>query len=150
MMQLVDGTVAIMMYPDKAPNTVARIKELARSDFYNGLTFHRVIEDFMAQGGDPRGDGSGGSGQNLEAEFNSLRLVRGRVCMARQPEDENSADSQFFIMLVTRSLEAKYTCWGRVIDGMDHVDNIKKGNPALNGQVQFPDRIIRMWVASDL
>ena len=149
MMRLQTGTVAIEMRPDKAPNHVARIKELVRMGFYDGLTFHRVIEDFMAQTGDPRGDGTGGSGQRLEAEFNRLRLIRGRVAMAREPADENSADSKFFIMLNTRVLQYKYTAWGRVVDGMQHVDAIKKGNPALNGQVEFPDRIIRMWIAAD-
>ena len=148
-LRLKDGVVAIEMRPDKAPNTVARIKELVRLGFYDGLTFHRVIEGFMVQGGDPRGDGTGGSGVPLAAEFNSLRMIRGRVAMARQPDDVNSADSQFFIMLATTRMPDKYTAWGRVVDGMHYVDNIKKGHKGMNGQVEFPDRIFRAWIAAD-
>jgi len=140
-LRLHSGTVVIEMRPDKAPNTVARLKELVREGFYDGLTFHRVVEDFMAQTGDPLGDGTGGSGQPLAAEFNNMRLIRGRTAMARQPDDENSADSQFFIMLSTKRLPAKYTAWGRVVDGMNYVDN--------NGSVEFPDRILRAWIAAD-
>ena len=149
MMQLHSGVVAIEMRPDKAPKTVARLKELIRSGFYDGLLFHRVIDGFMAQTGDPKGDGSGGSGQRLDAEFNSLRLIRGRTAMAREADDINSGDSQFFIMLNTRRLPAQYTAWGRVVDGMNHVDEITTGNEQNNGNVEFPDRIIRVWMAAD-
>jgi peptidylprolyl isomerase len=148
-LRLHTGTVTIEMRPDKAPNTVARVKELVREGFYDGLTFHRVVEGFMAQTGDPLGDGTGGSGQPLAAEFNSMRLIRGRTAMARQAEDENSADSQFFIMLDTKRLPAKYTAWGRVVDGMNHVDEINVGNPRDNGNVEFPDKILRAWIAAD-
>ena len=150
MLQLTTGMVAIEMRPDKAPNHVARIKELVGDGFYDGLTFHRVIDGFMAQTGDPNGDGTGGSGQRLEEEFNSLRLIRGRAAMAREAEDENSADSQFFIMLNTRRLMDRYTAWGRVVDGMRAVDNIKKGNPNYDGRVMsYPDKIIKAWIAAD-
>jgi peptidylprolyl isomerase len=149
MLELKDGVVAIEMRPDKAPNTVERLKELIRSGFYDGLTFHRVIEGFMAQTGDPMGDGTGGSGQPLKNEFNSMRLIRGRVAMARQAEDVDSADSQFFIMLDTRRLPAQYTAWGRVVDGMEYVDNIKTGDEAQGGRVSFPDLITRSWIAAD-
>jgi len=149
MMQLHSGVVAIEMRPDKAPKTVARLKELIRAGFYNGLAFHRVIDGFMAQTGDPKGDGTGGSGQRLDEEFNSLRLIRGRTAMAREADDINSADSQFFIMLATQRLLAQYTSWGRVVDGMNHVDNITKGVEKNMGVVDFPDRIIRVWIAAD-
>src|SRR4028118_1556354 len=113
------GRVTIQLRPDVAPNHVARIKELARRGFYNGLVFHRVIEGFMAQGGDPKGDGTGGSElPDLAAEFNSLPHVRGVISAARADEP-NSANSQFFIMLSPRlSLDRKYTAFGRVVSGM--------------------------------
>lgn len=149
-MNLKDGKVVIMMRPDKAPNHVARIKELTRQGFYNGLKFHRVIDGFMAQTGDPNGDGTGGSGQNLRAEFNSLRHYRGATSMARG-EDRNSADSQFFIMLNANfGLDRQYTVWGRVVDGMEYVDNIKKGSSYNDGAVVDPDKIISMHVAADI
>ena len=149
MLELRTGIVAIEMRPDKAPNTVARLKELVRAGFYDGLTFHRVLEGFMAQTGDPAGDGSGGSGQSLKNEFNSMRLIRGRVAMARQADDVDSADSQFFIMLNTRRLPAPYTAWGRVVDGMQHVDEIKVGAEDQGGKVRSPDGIVRAWIAAD-
>jgi peptidylprolyl isomerase len=143
------GRVVIAMRPDLAPATCARIKALARQGFYDGLTFHRVIAGFMAQTGDPRGDGTGGSGHKLDAEFSSAPFVRGTVAMARA-SDPNSADSQFFIMFARApSLDGKYTIWGEVVSGMDYVDQIKKGDPADNGAVADPDRIIRMRVAAD-
>ncbi len=149
-MDLPTGRVVILMRPDKAPRTVARIKELVRKGFYDGLVFHRVIDGFMAQTGDPRGDGTGGSGQNLPAEFNSLHHMRGAVSMARAG-DPDSADSQFFIVLKpSLYLDGQYTVWGRVIEGMEHVDAIKKGDPDRNGQVDNPDAIIRMRVAADV
>ncbi|WP_346327381.1 peptidylprolyl isomerase [Iodidimonas sp. SYSU 1G8] len=150
-LELRDGRVLIEMRPDKAPNHVARIKELTRKGFYDGLKFHRVIPDFMAQTGDPKGDGTGGSGQNLKAEFNSLRHLRGTVSMARGPDNDDSADSQFFIMLnANRSLDKKYTVWGRVIEGMEAVDLITKGTKENDGKVDFPDRIVSLKVAADM
>jgi len=142
------GRVVIELLPKVAPATVARIKELTRAHFYDGLKFHRVIEGFMAQTGDPRGDGTGGSGKNLKAEFNSTRFVRGTLGMARA-EDPNSADSQFFICFAPAPfLNNKYTAFGQVVSGMEFVDAIKKGDPN-SGTVVNPDKIIRMQVAAD-
>src|SRR3954447_4705943 len=127
LMQLKDGTVTIEMRPDLAPKHVARIKELVRQHFYDGLLFHRVIEGFMAQTGDPKGNGTGGSGKNIPAEFSREPFVRGTVGAARA-QDPNSADSQFFIMFDKGDfLNGKYTVWGRVISGMELVDKIKRG-----------------------
>lgn len=149
-MDLRTGRVIIEMRPDKAPNHVARIKQLVRQGFYDGLKFHRVIPDFMAQTGDPKGDGTGGSGQHLKAEFNNLRHLRGTVSMARA-SGEDSADSQFFIMLnANRSLDRQYTVWGRVIEGMENVDQIRQGTKENDGKVDFPDSIIRLRVAADM
>ena len=143
------GRVVIEMRPDLAPATVAQIKALARRGFYDGLTFHRVIDGFMAQTGDPKGDGTGGSGYSLKAEFSNENHVRGTVSMART-SDPNSADSQFFIMFAPApSLDGKYTIWGMVVSGIDNVDKIKKGDPARNGAVTNPDKIIKMQVAAD-
>ncbi len=148
-LDLESGRVVIEMRPDVAPKHVARIKELTREGFYDGLTFHRVIEGFMAQTGDPRGDGTGGSGQKIEAEFNQLPFERGVVGMARS-QNPNSGDSQFFIMFDSAShLNGQYTAWGKVVDGMEHVDRIKRGHPAMNGTVQNPDKIVKMQVAAD-
>jgi peptidylprolyl isomerase len=149
-MQLKNGRVLIEMRPDLAPKHVARIKQLVRQGFYDGTPFHRVIAGFMAQGGDPTGTGMGGSGFKLPAEFSSEKHVRGTVSMARAA-DYNSADSQFFICFAPQtSLDGKYTIWGRVIDGMDVVDQIKKGDPDANGVVSNPDRIVSMKVAADV
>lgn len=149
LLQLKDGTVVIQLRPDKAPNTVARIKELTRKGFYDGIVFHRVIDGFMAQTGDPTGTGTGGSGQNLNAEFNGLRHVRGTVSMARA-NDINSADSQFFICFKPAAfLDGQYTAFGQVISGMEFVDNIKRGAPG-SGTVTDPDKIITMKVAADV
>ena len=143
------GRVVIEMRPDLAPATVAQIKALARRGFYDGLTFHRVIDGFMAQTGDPKGDGTGGSGHPLKAEFSNENHVRGTVSMART-SDPNSADSQFFIIFAPApALDGKYTIWGTVVSGMDNVDKIKKGDPARNGTVTNPDKIIKMQVAAD-
>jgi len=148
-LDLPTGRVVIAMRPDLAPATCARIKTLVRQGFYDGLTFHRVIAGFMAQTGDPNGDGTGGSGHPLDAEFSTQPFVRGTVAMARA-SDPNSADSQFFIMFAREpALDGKYTIWGEVVSGMDHVDRIKKGDPANDGAVSNPDRIIRMRVAAD-
>ena len=143
------GRVVIEMRPDLAPATCAQIKALVRRGFYDGIVFHRVIDGFMAQTGDPKGDGSGGSGHPLQAEFSNEKHVRGVVSMART-SDPNSADSQFFIMFAPApSLDGKYTIWGSVASGMDYVDQIKKGDAARNGAVVNPDKIIKMQVAAD-
>jgi len=150
-LELKSGRVVIKTYPKEAPGHVARIKELVRQGFYNGLKWHRVLPEFMAQTGDPRGDGSGGSGQNLKAEFNDRHHLRGTVSMARSSE-EDSADSQFFIMLLPKfALDGQYTVWGRVIDGMSNVEAIKKGSSGFNdGEVINPDKIVTMSVAADV
>ena len=148
-LDLKDGRVVIEMRPDLAPAHVARIKALARAGFYDGIVFHRVIDGFMAQGGDPTGTGTSGSGQNLRAEFSNEPHVRGVVSMSRA-RDPNSADSQFFIMFDSApSLDGQYTVWGHVVEGMEYVDGIKKGERAANGIVDQPDSIIRMQVAAD-
>ena len=146
LLQLKDGTVVIQMYPDKAPQHVARIKELARAKFYDGLTFHRVIDGFMAQTGDPTGTGSGGSDKpDLKAEFNSMHHIRGTLSMART-NDPDSANSQFFICFAPASfLDGKYTVWGQVISGMEFVDKIERGEPPAN-----PDKILSLRVAADV
>lgn len=138
------GPVAVEMLPGLAPKHVARIKELARQGFYNGVVFHRVIDGFMAQTGDPTGTGMGGSGQKLAAEFNKEPHIRGICSMARS-QSPDSADSQFFICFDdARFLDGKYTVWGRVIDGMENVDKIAKGEPPAT-----PDKIVSMRVAAD-
>jgi peptidylprolyl isomerase len=143
------GRVVIELRPDLAPKTVARIKELTRKGFYDGLLFHRVITGFMAQTGDPRGDGTGGSGQKLKAEFSQAHFVRGTVGMARAA-DPDSADSQFFICFAPAPfLDGKYTIFGQVTSGMEFVDAIKKGDPDRNGVVVDPDKIVKMQVAAD-
>ncbi len=145
------GRVVIEMRSDLAPRTCARIKELVRKGFYDGTPFHRVMDGFMAQGGDPTGTGTGGSGVTLPAEFSGEEFVRGVVGMARNPVSRNSADSQFFIMLGSApSLDGNYTVWGKVVEGMDNVDKITKGDPDNNGMVATPDKIIRMQVAADI
>jgi cyclophilin family peptidyl-prolyl cis-trans isomerase len=151
------GRVTLQLRPDVAPGHVARIKELTRKGFYDGLTFHRVIDAFMAQSGDPRGDGTGGSElPNLNAEFNGLPHVRGALAAAREgaPDDapaeavkkaENSANSQFYIMLSPRlALDGRYTVFGRVVSGMNFVDSIEKGEPPAN-----PTRILQASIGSD-
>lgn len=149
-LSLKDGDVYIQTFPDVAPNHVARIKELVRQGFYDNLKFHRVIDGFMAQTGDPRGNGTGGSGQKIKAEFNNKHHGRGTVSMARAT-DPDSADSQFFICFKDAGfLDGQYTVWGQVIKGMEFVDNIKRGDPADNGTVINPDRIISMKVLADM
>lgn len=148
-LDLKDGRVVIEMFPDKAPQHVARIKELVRQGFYDGIVFHRVIDGFMAQTGDPTGTGSGGSGQKLHAEFNDVKHVRGTLSMARAGHPD-SADSQFFIMLADSAhLDGQYTAWGKVVSGMEFVDNIKKGDSYNNGSVTDPDKIVKLQVAAD-
>ena len=149
-LDLEDGRVTIEMFEDKAPNHVARIKELAREGYYNGKTWHRVIDGFMAQTGSPNGDGIGGSDkENLQAEFNDVRHKRGVVSMARTG-DPNSENAQFFIMLAPAPhLDGQYTAWGQVVEGMELVDGIKEGSQFDNGSVSDPDTIVKMMVASD-
>jgi len=147
-MELKYGTVKIEMYEDVAPNHVKRIKELVNSGFYDGIKFHRVIAGFMAQTGDPKGDGTGGSGQNLDAEFSKVRHERGILSMARA-QNINSADSQFFIMLDDAPhLDGQYTVWGKVTSGMEYIDEIQKGDAYMNGTVGNPDKIISLKLAS--
>jgi peptidylprolyl isomerase len=142
------GRVTIELRPDLAPGHVARIKELTRAGFYDGLKFHRVIEGFMAQTGDPRGDGTGGSGKKLKAEFNAANFLRGTVGMARA-NDPDSGDSQFFICFEPAPfLDCKYTIWGHVTSGMEAIDAIKRGQ-GQSGSVANPDTIVKMQVAAD-
>jgi peptidylprolyl isomerase len=139
------GKISIAMRPDLAPRHVARIKELVRDGFYDGIAFHRVIEGFLAQTGCPQGTGTGGSGKKLEAEFNQEPHRRGTVSMARA-QNPDSGDSQFFICFDDAPfLNGKYTVWGQVTAGMENVDKIRRGEP-----VQNPDRIISAKMASDL
>ncbi|MBO6288974.1 MAG: peptidylprolyl isomerase [Alphaproteobacteria bacterium] len=143
------GDVVIEMYPDVAPKHVERIKELVRQGFYNGLKFHRVIEGFMAQAGCPKGDGTGGSGHKLKAEFNRLQHKRGIVSMARAMNPD-SADSQFFICYADCPwLDGQYTIWGNVVSGMEFVDMLKKG-VGPSGMVSEPDEIIALSVVADI
>src|SRR5215468_7554707 len=142
------GEVVVAMRPDLAPRHVARIKELVREGFYDGIVFHRVIDGFMAQTGDPTGTGGGGSGKTLPAEFSQEHHVRGTASMART-NDPNSADSQFFICFAPAPfLDGKYTIWGKVTSGMEFIDQIKKGSGS-SGSVSNPDKIIKMQVAAD-
>ncbi len=144
------GRVVIELNPTIAPNHVARIKELTRQGFYDGVKFHRVIPGFMAQTGDPTGTGMGGSGKKLKAEFNDMPHVRGTVSMARAMNPD-SADSQFFICFAdARFLDNQYTVFGKVTSGMEFVDMIKAGTSANNGAVPNPDIIVKMRVAADV
>jgi peptidylprolyl isomerase len=145
-MDLEAGRVVIELRPDLAPKHVARIKELTREGFYDGIIFHRVIPGFMAQSGDPTGTGRGGSDKpDLPAEFSSEPFVRGTLGMART-SDPNSANSQFFInFAATPHLNGQYTVWGQVVEGMEFVDQIAQGEPPAN-----PDRIVQMRVAADV
>jgi cyclophilin family peptidyl-prolyl cis-trans isomerase len=140
------GQVVIKLRPDLAPNHVARIKELARENFYDGVVFHRVIDGFMAQGGDPTGTGMGGSKKpNLEAEFSREPHVRG-VCSMARAQSPNSANSQFFIVFDdARFLDRQYTVWGQVESGMEAVDQFARGEPVRN-----PDKIVTMRVMADV
>ena len=146
------GPVIIELMPDKAPNHVARFKVLAREGFFDGIVFHRVIEGFMAQTGDPTGTGSGGSGVGIDAEFNDVMHVRGIVSTARST-DPNSADSQFFIMFdEAPHLDNQYTVWGRVVSGMDFVDKLARGDRAGGGvvPVEARDKMVTVKVAADV
>ena len=143
------GKIVCELYPEKAPQSVRNMISLANKGFYDGLKFHRVIDGFMAQTGDPLGNGTGGSGKNLKAEFNNRPHKRGAVSMARAA-DPNSADSQFFICFDDSTfLDRQYTVWGQVISGMQAVDKIKRGTGP-NGMVYDPDKIISMSVVADL
>ena len=142
-LETTQGNVVIELRPDLAPKHVARIKELARKGFYDGVVFHRVIEGFMAQSGDPTGTG-GSDYPNLPAEFNAEPHVRGTLSMARS-QSPNSANSQFFICFDdARFLDKQYTVWGKVVEGMENVDKIKRGEP-----VSDPDKIIKAQMAAD-
>ena len=153
-----NGIVKIKTFEDKAPKHVKQITDLVANGSYDGVVFHRVIDGFMAQTGDVqfgnsnadnydlRRAGTGGSGNNIEAEFNDMPHKRGTLSMARA-QDPNSADSQFFICFGdTPHLDGQYTVWGEVIEGMEFVDTIKKGDPIKNGLVDDPDKIIKMWI----
>jgi peptidylprolyl isomerase len=141
-LETTQGRVVIAMRPDLAPGHVARIKELVREGFYDGIVFHRVIDGFMAQTGCPYGTGTGGSGKKLKAEFNREPHRRGTVSMARA-QNPDSGDSQFFICFDDASfLDGQYTVWGEVIEGMENVDKIKRGEP-----VQDPDKIVSAKMA---
>src|SRR5215204_6762304 len=144
-LETTQGPVTIEMRPDLAPGHVARIKELVREGFYDGIVFHRVIEGFMAQTGCPNGTGTGGSDlPDLKAEFNAEPHVRG-VCSMARTSAPNSANSQFFICFDdARFLDKQYTVWGKVVEGMENVDKIKRGEP-----VRDPDRIVSMKVMAD-
>ncbi|RZF23275.1 MULTISPECIES: peptidylprolyl isomerase [Halobacteriovorax] len=127
------GVITFKFYPKVAPNTVARIIQLIQSGFYDGLSFHRVVPDFVIQTGDPTGTGTGGSGQKLQAEFNKLSHVKGTMAMARTLTDENSADSQFYIALTALPhLDKKYTVFGQVVDGLDVLDKVRKGDKIIS------------------
>jgi peptidylprolyl isomerase len=160
-----EGNFKVRLFDEHAPNTVANFTGLAegtkeftdpktgqrtKRPFYDGLVFHRVIDGFMAQTGDPKGNGTGGSGVKLPAEFSKQPFVRGTVGMARS-QDPNSGDSQFFIVFApARFLDGQYTVWGQVVEGMEYVDKIKRGDERRNGEVVNPDRIIRMQLATDV
>jgi peptidylprolyl isomerase len=143
-LETTQGPVKIEMNPGAAPNHVARIKELVREGFYDGIVFHRVIDGFMAQTGCPEGTGTGGSGKKLKAEFNPTKHTRGTVSMARAASPD-SGDSQFFICFADAPwLDNQYTAWGQVTEGMDNVDKIKRGEPVRN-----PDKIVKARMATD-
>jgi peptidylprolyl isomerase len=145
-----DGRITILLRPDLAPKTVAQIEVLTKRGFYNGIVFHRVIDGFMAQTGDPTGTGTGGSDlPNVPAEFSNAPFKRGTLGMARA-EDPNSGNSQFFICLADSDfLNGQYTVFGQVVSGMDVVDKIKKGDKDQNGMVTNPDKIVKMQLAAD-
>lgn len=145
-----DGRITILLRPDLAPKHVAQIEALTKRGFYNGLVFHRVIDGFMAQTGDPTGTGTGGSDlPNIPAEFSAEPFKRGTIGMARS-QDLDSANSQFFICFADASfLNHKYTVVGQVVSGMDVVDKIKKGAKEDNGAVTGPDKIVKMQIAAD-
>jgi peptidylprolyl isomerase len=148
--QTANGVIKIQTFDSIAPNHAKRVKQLADSGFYNNSPFHRVIDGFMVQGGDPTGTGTGGSGVKLKSEFSNISHKRGIVSMARA-SDPNSADSQFFIMLADNPhLDGQYTVFGKVVEGMDFVDKIKKApSNSQSGVVQNPDKIIKMYTSKE-
>ena len=145
LLETTKGPVTIELRPDLAPNHVAHIKKLVREGFYDGVVFHRVIDGFMAQGGDPTGTGMGGSKYpNLKQEFNAEPHVRG-VCSMARSQNPDSANSQFFICFDdARFLDRQYTVWGKVTEGMENVDKFKRGEP-----VREPDSIVTAKIAAD-
>ena len=148
-LETTQGPVTIEMRPDLAPGHVARIQELVREGFYDGIVFHRVIDGFMAQTGDPTSTGTGGMGETLKAEFSKEPHKRGSVSMART-NDPNSARSQFFIVFKDSNfLDGQYTVWGKVTSGMEFVDKIKKGAPGSGAVSAPPDKMIKVQVAAD-
>lgn len=148
-LNLKNGRVVIELMPEVAPSHVARIKQLIAEKFYDGIVFHRAIRDFMVQTGDPTGTGTGGSGTKLKAEFSSVPHKRGIVSMARAGHPD-SADSQFFIVLAdSPHLDGQYTVFGKVIEGMEFVDQIKLGEISNGGMVNDPDKIISMSLADN-
>lgn len=149
LLQLKDGTVEIQLLPEQAPKTVARIKELARKGFYDGLVFHRVIDGFMAQGGDPTGTGTSGSGKTLPDEFPASESAYSRGTLAMANAGPGTSDSQFFIMFKDYPLPPQYTVFGKVTKGMEFVDKIKKGDSSDNGTVSNPDKIISAKIVAD-
>lgn len=135
-LRVIHGKIVISFYPEKAPITVKRISKLIKDGFYDGLIFHRVIPNFVAQTGDPTGTGTGGSGKNLPAEFNDIPHVKGTIAMART-QDPNSADSQFYITLSRQEhLDKKYTVFGKVVEGIDVIDNIRKGDKIISMTIE--------------
>jgi cyclophilin family peptidyl-prolyl cis-trans isomerase len=149
-LDLKDGRVVIALRPKLAPKHVEQVKALTKRGFYNGIVFHRVINGFMAQTGDPTGTGTGGSDlPNIPAEFTREPFKRGSVGMARS-QSPNSANSQFYLCYEgCGSLTGQYTLWGEIVSGMEFVDKIKKGSDAQNGQVANPDKIVRMQMMAD-
>jgi peptidyl-prolyl cis-trans isomerase B (cyclophilin B) len=150
-LELKSGPVAVALRPDLAPNHVARVKELTRKGFYDGVVFHRVIPGFMAQTGDPTGTGAGGSDlPDLKAEFSGEKHKRGTISAARTA-NPNSANSQFFICFDDAPwLDRQYSVWGEVVEGMDHVDAIKKGGEHNNGAISGePDKILKARIEAD-
>lgn len=148
---LKDGRVLIALRPDLAPKHVERVKILAKRGFYDGIVFHRVIDGFMAQTGDPQGTGLGGSDlPNLQAEFSNEPFVRGTIGAARTP-DPDSANSQFYIVFATAPhLNGQYTVWGKVVQGMEYVDKIKRGERNSNGAVTNPDKMLKVRLLADM
>ena len=150
MIETKTGKVKIALRSDLAPNHVARIKKLAREGFYDGIVFHRVIPRFMAQTGDPTGTGAGGSKYpDLQSEFTQAKFERGTLGAARS-QSPHSANSQFFITFIrTPHLDGKYTVFGQVVEGMEHIDRVKKGSAAENGKVNDPDKMLKVYVLAD-
>lgn len=150
-LELEEGIVIIQLFPEVAPRHIAQIRVLIEQKFYDGLVFHRVIDGFMVQTGCPHGTGAGGVDPSIPAEFSDeMKHVRGTCSMART-EDPDSASCQFFICLADApSLDGQYSIWGQVVEGMEFIDGIKKGDPADNGKVEDPDHIVAMYRAGSI